>query len=166
MSAAAAPAEAQAQVPPEEPQSIRGVVHDRIEAIRAGDVGSLPVLIGIVAITIFFTAKSSFFFTAVNFTNLIGQMAGVTVIAIGVVFVLLIGEIDLSIAYLGAVAAVIMAELQMPGSGHDCRASSRSRRGSRWAWGSGRCRGRSSRSSACRPSSSRSRACWPGRGWS
>jgi D-xylose transport system permease protein len=116
---AAAPAEAQVQVPPEEPQSIRGVVHDRIEAIRAGDVGSLPVLIGIVAITIFFTAKSSFFFTAVNFQNLIGQMAGVTTIAIGVVFVLLIGEIDLSIAYLGAVAAVIMAELQIPGSGHD-----------------------------------------------
>ena len=92
---------------------------ERLDAIRAGDVGSLPVLIGIVAITIFFTLKSSFFFTAVNFTNLIGQMAGVTTIAIGVVFVLLIGEIDLSIAYLGALAAIVMAELQMPESGHD-----------------------------------------------
>src|SRR5213078_1443490 len=62
--------------------------------------------------------KSSFFFTAVNFSNLIGQMAGVTVIAIGVVFVLLIGEIDLSIGYVSGVAGVVVAELQLPGSGH------------------------------------------------
>ncbi len=42
-------------------------------------------------------------------------MAQVTVMAIGVVFVLLIGEIDLSIGYLSGLAAVVVAELQLPG---------------------------------------------------
>jgi D-xylose transport system permease protein len=50
---------------------------------------------------------------------LIVQSAGVTLVAIGVVFVLLLGEIDLSVSYLGGVAGVIVAELQAPGSGHD-----------------------------------------------
>jgi D-xylose transport system permease protein len=81
-------------------------------------VGSLPVIVGVIAITVFFTSKTSIFFSAVNFTNLIGQMAGVTVIAVGVVFVLLIGEIDLSIGYVSGVAGVVVAELQVAGSSH------------------------------------------------
>ncbi len=112
----AAPAEVQAAA--EGQDGLLGFLRARIEALRSGDVGSLPVVIGIVAITVFFTAKTNFFFTAANFDNLIVQMAGVTTIAIGVVFVLLIGEIDLSIGYLSGVAGVVVAELQMPGSGH------------------------------------------------
>jgi len=76
------------------------------------------VIIGVIAITLFFTYKSNVFFTAVNFSNLIGQMAGVTVIAIGVVFVLLIGEIDLSIGYVSGLAGVFIAELVKPGSSY------------------------------------------------
>ena len=76
------------------------------------------MIVGLIAITIFFTSKTSIFFSAVNFSNLIQQMAGVTVIAIGVVFVLLIGEIDLSIGYVSGVAGVVVAELQLPGSSH------------------------------------------------
>ncbi len=98
--------------------SLRGVLRARWEALKAGDVGSLPVIIGIVGITIFFTSKTDIFFTSVNFSNLIGQMAGVTVIGVGVVFVLLIGEIDLSVGFVSGVAGVVVAELQMPGSGH------------------------------------------------
>src|SRR5437763_623917 len=90
----------------------------RWEAFKGGDVGSLPVIIGIIAITAYFTSTTSIFFSAVNFSNLIGQMAGVTVIAVGVVFVLLIGEIDLSIGYVSGIAGVVVAELQLPGSGH------------------------------------------------
>jgi D-xylose transport system permease protein len=77
------------------------------------------VVVGIIAITLFFTAKTNIFFTAVNFSNLIGQAAGVTVIAVGVVFVLLIGEIDLSVGYVSGVASVAVAEFQMAGSSHD-----------------------------------------------
>jgi D-xylose transport system permease protein len=102
-----------------EPNTVGAALHRRWDLLRAGDVGSLPVLVFMVAIVIFFTLKVSVFFSAVNFDNLIPQMTQVTVMAIGVVFVLLIGEIDLSIGYLSGVAGVVVAELQLPGSGHD-----------------------------------------------
>jgi D-xylose transport system permease protein len=101
-----------------EDTSLAAIFRARWEALKAGEVGNLPVIIGLIAITLFFTSKSSVFFSAVNFSNLIGQMAGVTVIAIGVVFVLLIGEIDLSIGFVSGVAGVMVAELQLPGSSH------------------------------------------------
>src|SRR5262249_42563487 len=113
---AAAPAEIQTVA--EGQDGLVGIARARWEAIKSGDVGSLPVIIGIIAITLFFTSKNSLFFSAINFQNLIGQAAGVIVIAIGVVFVLLIGEIDLSIGYVSAVAGVTVAELQVPASGH------------------------------------------------
>jgi D-xylose transport system permease protein len=112
----AAPAEIQAAA--EEDASLGAILRGRWEALKGGDVGSLPVIVGLVAITLFFTSKTDVFFSAVNFTNLIGQMAGVTVIAVGVVFVLLIGEIDLSIGYVSGVAGVVVAELQVAGSSH------------------------------------------------
>jgi D-xylose transport system permease protein len=112
----AAPAEVQAAA--EDQNSIAAILRARRDAIKSGDVGSLPVIIGIVAIGLFFYNKQHIFFSAVNFQNLIGQMAGVTVIAIGVVFVLLIGEIDLSIGYVSGLAGVVVAELQLAGSGH------------------------------------------------
>ena len=55
------------------------------------------------------------FFEARNFTNLLLQMAATATIAIGVVFVLLIGEIDLSVAYVSAVGGVVTALLLRPG---------------------------------------------------
>ncbi len=45
-------------------------------------------------------------------------MAGTTMLAYGVVFVLLLGEIDLSIGYVAGIGALTVAELQLPGSGH------------------------------------------------
>jgi D-xylose transport system permease protein len=113
----AAPPEVQAAAIDE--NGIGALLRARWEALKGGDVGSLPVLVGIIAITLFFTSKSSIFFTAVNFSNLIGQMAGVTVIAVGVVFVLLIGEIDLSVGYVSGIASVAVAEFQVAGSSHD-----------------------------------------------
>jgi D-xylose transport system permease protein len=112
----AAPADVQAAAVDQ--NSIVAIARARWDAFKGGDVGSLPVLVGIIAITAFFTTKTDIFFTSVNFTNLIGQMAGVTVIAIGVVFVLLIGEIDLSIGFVSGLAGVLVAELQQPDSGH------------------------------------------------
>jgi D-xylose transport system permease protein len=113
----AAPPEVQAAAIDE--NGIGALLRARWEALKGGDVGSLPVLVGIIAITLFFTSKSNIFFTAVNFSNLIGQMAGVTVIAVGVVFVLLIGEIDLSVGYVSGIASVAVAEFQVAGSSHD-----------------------------------------------
>ena len=97
---------------------LAGILRERWESVRSGDIGSWPVIIGLAAIVVFFTQKNGNFLTAVNFDNLIVQMAGTATIAIGVVFVLLLGEIDLSIGYVSGVAGVVVAELQLPGSGH------------------------------------------------
>ena len=110
------------QAPAVEPparEGVFGVLQDRWDSIKSGDVGSWPVVLGLIAIVAFFTQKNSNFFTAVNFDNLIVQMAGTATIAIVVVFVLLLGEIDLSIGYVSGVAGVVAAELQLPGSGHE-----------------------------------------------
>jgi D-xylose transport system permease protein len=92
------------------------ITRRRLAALRAGDVGTLPIIVGLVLIVAFFYSRNSNFLTAGNFTNLMTQMAGVTTIAIGVVFVLLLGEIDLSIAYVSGIAGVVVAELQIPDS--------------------------------------------------
>jgi D-xylose transport system permease protein len=115
MSAAAPP---EARIADGERDTVRGAVRAYVEKVRAGDVGSLPVVFGMVVIVIVFTAKVNVFFTAVNFNNLIVQMTGIALIAIGVVFVLLLGEIDLSIGYVSGVCGVCVAWFAQPGTGH------------------------------------------------
>jgi D-xylose transport system permease protein len=101
-------------VAPEPRQTLGGLLRERWDAFRAGEVGVLPMVLALVAIAIFFETKNENFISPANLNNLIVQMAGLTVIAIGVVFVLLLGEIDLSIAYVSGVAGVIVAKLQIP----------------------------------------------------
>ena len=86
---------------------------------RSGEIGSAPIILAIVLIGVFFQTKNSNFLSATNFNNLLVQMAGTTAIAYGVVFVLLIGEIDLSVGFVGGLAGITVAELQLPGSSHD-----------------------------------------------
>jgi D-xylose transport system permease protein len=86
--------------------------------LRTGNLGILPIVIGVAFIVVFFSFKATNFFTADNFNNIIVQMTGLTMLAFGVVFVLLLGEIDLSIGYLSGIAALVVAEFQLPGSGH------------------------------------------------
>ncbi len=86
--------------------------------IRSGNLGIFPIVVGEIVIVVFFGFKATNFFTAVNFGNIIIQMAGTTMLAYGVVFVLLLGEIDLSIGYVAGIGALVVAELQLPGSGH------------------------------------------------
>jgi D-xylose transport system permease protein len=88
------------------------------ENLKGGNLGSLPVAVGLTVIVVLFAFSAQIFFTAVNFNNIIVQMAGTTMLAFGVVFVLLLGEIDLSIAYVSAIVGVLCAELQQPDSGH------------------------------------------------
>ena len=99
----------------EPPRGLGGRILDNI---RSGNLGILPIVIGLAIIVVFFSFKATNFFTADNFNNIIVQMTGVTMLAFGVVFVLLLGEIDLSIGYLSGIAALTVAELQLPGSGH------------------------------------------------
>jgi D-xylose transport system permease protein len=102
--------------PPEAP--VESVGTRLWENIKGGNLGSAPVIVGLTIVVIVFSFTAQNFFTAVNLNNIITQMAGTTMLAFGVVFILLIGEIDLSIAYLSGIAGVVAAELQNPGSGH------------------------------------------------
>jgi D-xylose transport system permease protein len=89
-----------------------------LDNFRTGNLGSWPVVIALAVIVAYFGLTAGNFFTATNFNNIITQMAGTALLAFGTVFVLLIGEIDLSIAYVSGVAGVVVAELQLSGSGH------------------------------------------------
>jgi D-xylose transport system permease protein len=82
--------------------------------LRVGDWGALPIFIGLFLLAILFGTLEPNFYTAQNFVNILLQMAGVTSIAIGVVFVLLIAEIDLSVGFVSGVGAVIMTLLLRP----------------------------------------------------
>jgi D-xylose transport system permease protein len=105
--------------PAAEEEKPRTLVGRAIDNIRTGNLGILPIVIGLAFIIVFFSLKATNFFTANNFNNIIIQLAGTCMLAFGVVFVLLLGEIDLSIGYLSGLAAVAVAELQLPGSNHD-----------------------------------------------
>jgi D-xylose transport system permease protein len=82
--------------------------------IRTGNLGSWPVIVALGVVVLVFSQTAQNFFTPANFTNIITQMAGTALIAYGVVFVLLIGEIDLSVAFVSGVAGVVVAETQLP----------------------------------------------------
>jgi D-xylose transport system permease protein len=79
--------------------------------LRGGDIGSLPAVAGLVVLCVLFGALRPSFFTALNFANLFTQGAAVAVIAMGLVFVLLLGEIDLSAGFASGVCAAVMAVL-------------------------------------------------------
>ncbi len=84
------------------------------DAVRTGNLGSWPVIIALAIVALVFWRTAPNFATPANFTNIITQMAGTCLIAYGVVFVLLIGEIDLSVAFVSGVAGVVVAETQLP----------------------------------------------------
>ncbi|MGI9585765.1 MAG: sugar ABC transporter permease [Acidimicrobiia bacterium] len=85
------------------------------ERLRAGELGALPIGIGLLLIVITFGILDSNFYSSRNFTNLLLQMVVFATIAIGTVFVLLIAEIDLSVAFVSGVAGVVMTILLRPG---------------------------------------------------
>jgi D-xylose transport system permease protein len=112
--------DAPAPAPDEEPSptNIRALYERSVANLRSGNLGVVPIILGQIIVIIFFGYTATNFFTAVNFGNVIIQMAGTTMLAFGVVFVLLLGEIDLSIGYVAGIGALVVAELQLPGSGH------------------------------------------------
>ena len=82
--------------------------------VKSGDLGSLPIIVGLIVIAIVFQTQNDRFLTASNFVNLIVQTAPYAVIAMGVTFVLLLGEIDLSIGFVSGVGGVLVALLLIP----------------------------------------------------
>ena len=97
--------------------SLGAFAKQRVSALREGELGSLPIVLGIIVIAIYFQSRNSNFLTAGNFVNLIAQMAAIMIIGTGIVFVLLLGEIDLSVGYVSGMGGVIVALLLEPGKG-------------------------------------------------
>jgi D-xylose transport system permease protein len=88
----------------------------RSEVLRRfiqGDLASLRVVIGLAVIWIIFQSQNDRFLTAENLTNLMLQITAVGVISIGIVYVLLLGEIDLSVGAVSGLAAACMAVLNV-----------------------------------------------------
>ena len=102
----------------QQPSGVMGLWRKTVDNVKSGNLGVLPIVLGLIFIVVFFSFKATNFFTATNFVNIIIQMAGTAMLAYGVVFVLLLGEIDLSISYVAGIGALTVAELQLPGSGH------------------------------------------------
>jgi D-xylose transport system permease protein len=95
---------------------LRGVWDRTKLNVRTGNLGPVPIIVGEILVVAIFGFTATNFFTSTNFVNLITQTAGTCMLAYGVVFVLLLGEIDLSIGYLAGIGALVVAELQLPGS--------------------------------------------------
>ena len=80
---------------------------------KEGELGSLPVIVGLIVIWLFFSFKEENFLTSGNITNLMLQITGIGIIATGIVLVLLLGEIDLSVGIVSGLAAAVMAVLNV-----------------------------------------------------
>ncbi|MFF2652171.1 sugar ABC transporter permease [Streptomyces sp. NPDC058045] len=79
--------------------------------VRGGDLGSIPVVLGLVIIWLIFQSLNSNFLSAGNLTDISIAMVGTGMIAVGIVFVLLLGEIDLSVGSVSGVAGAVFAVL-------------------------------------------------------
>jgi D-xylose transport system permease protein len=86
-------------------------LHDYLGRVRGGDIGSLPAVLGLIVLCLIFGIARDTFFSAINFANLFAQGAAVIFIAMGLVFVLLLGEIDLSAGFASGVCGATMAIL-------------------------------------------------------
>ena len=113
----AAPQAAQAEVPPElVAQTFGEYARGYVARVRNGQSGVLPVVAGLVAVLVVFEVISPnhVFLSAGNLINLFQQSAVFMVLAMAETFALLLGEIDLSIGYVGACGAVIAVQLVQP----------------------------------------------------
>jgi D-xylose transport system permease protein len=82
---------------------------DWFSSVRKGDLGALPAIAGLIVLCVAFSILRPRFFSAANFANLFTQGAAVAIIAMGLVFVLLLGEIDLSAGFTSGVCAAVLA---------------------------------------------------------
>jgi D-xylose transport system permease protein len=80
-----------------------------INRVKGGETGSLPALLGLVILATIFAVANPIFLKPINFANLLTQTATVTTLAMGLTFVLLLGEIDLSAGVTAGLSAAFLA---------------------------------------------------------
>jgi D-xylose transport system permease protein len=86
---------------------------ETLRRIVQGDLASLRVVLGLALIWIIFQSQNDRFLSAENLTNLMLQITAIGLISVGIVFVLLLGEIDLSVGAVSGLAAAVMAVLNV-----------------------------------------------------
>ncbi|MFB7586879.1 sugar ABC transporter permease [Streptomyces sp. NPDC056169] len=94
-------------------EGIKGYVGEFRRKLRGGELGSLPVILAVIIIWTVFGSLDSTFLSAQNLSDLSQQIVGTGMIAIGIVFVLLLGEIDLSVGSVSGLCAAIFAVLNV-----------------------------------------------------
>ena len=90
---------------------VSGALRAFFDKVRAGDVGSLPVVVGLVVIWTVFTVMNPIFLSANNLVNLLFDCSTIGVIALGIVCVLMLGEIDLSVGSMSGVGSALVGVL-------------------------------------------------------
>ncbi|WP_169252958.1 ABC transporter permease [Brevibacterium sp. 'Marine'] len=91
--------------------SHEGFVGTFVRRVREGQLGSLPVILALVVIVIVFQSANSSFLSPANLVNLSSTVAYIAILALGINLILLLGEIDLSLAQLGGLAASLLGVL-------------------------------------------------------
>jgi D-xylose transport system permease protein len=94
-------------------RGLRGYWEVLVRRLKAGELGSIPVVVGLIVIWVVFQLLDSRFLSAENLSNLVQQMAAVGTISIGIVLVLLLGEIDLSVGSVSGLTSAILAVLNV-----------------------------------------------------
>ncbi|MBX7448292.1 ABC transporter permease [Mycolicibacterium sp. 3033] len=84
-------------------------VRSYVRRVRGGDMGSLPAVLGLIVLFVVFGLANDRFMSALNLANLVTQAGAICVLAMGLVFVLLLGDIDLSAGVAGGVSACVAA---------------------------------------------------------
>ncbi|MCL8025164.1 sugar ABC transporter permease [Nocardioides bruguierae] len=92
-------------------QGIGGVLSGFVNRVRGGELGMLPVIVGLIVIAIVFQLNEPTFLSSRNLVSITQFAAPVGVISLGIVLVLLLGEIDLSVGSVSGFAAASMAVL-------------------------------------------------------
>ncbi|GAC1474706.1 MAG: ABC transporter permease [Candidatus Dormibacteraceae bacterium] len=93
--------------------NVRAVMDSLQRRFATGDVGSLPVIFGLVLIWAVFYLQNPLFLSPGNLTNLAGQIAPTGIVSVGIVLVLLLGEIDLSVGSVYGLGSAVMAVLSV-----------------------------------------------------
>ena len=90
-------------------QGLAGYLTEFRRKLKAGELGSLPVILGLVVICVIFQSLNSAFLSAQNISDITVTMVGTGMISVGIVFVLLLGEIDLSVGSVSGLASTLFA---------------------------------------------------------
>jgi D-xylose transport system permease protein len=92
-------------------EGLSGAIQGFLDRVRSGDLGSLPVVVGLVIIWTVFYSLNPVFLSPNNMVNLFFDCSVVGVISLGIVCVLLLGEIDLSVGSMSGVASALLGVL-------------------------------------------------------